>query len=75
MKTKNYQLEQPIPSAINHKSKSWIKLTDSSDSSDSSDSMRFHAQSLTSNSPYYSPIPHHSNKKLLSLFVYDTFFM
>ena len=85
MKTKNNQLEQPIPSTINHKSKSWIKLTDSSDSSDSSDSMRFHAipcdpmrfhaQSLTSNSPYYSPIPHHSNKKLLSLFVYDTFFM
>ena len=78
MKTKNNQLEQPIPSTINHKSKSWIKLTDSSDSndsSDSSDSMRFHAQSLTSNYPYYSPIPHHSNKKLLSLFVYDTFFM
>ena len=37
MKTKNNQLEQPIPSTINHKSKSWIKLTDSSDSSDSSD--------------------------------------
>jgi len=75
MKTKNNQLEQPNSSTINHKSKSWIKLTDSSDSSDSSDSMRFHAQSLTSNSPYYSPIPHHSNKKLLSLFVYDTYFM
>ncbi len=72
MKTKNYQLEQPIPSAINHKSKSWIKLTDSSDSSDSSDSMR----SLSPlNLPLYSLIPHHSNKKLLSLFVYDTFFM